>query len=213
MIKNESIVYKDETFFVLNTGKYYHSGCHGKNANPERLLHRRIWTEHNGEIPSDHHIHHINKNWRDNRIENLECISRIDHQRMHMIERFQCPEFRKESLYQLNIAQEKAKVWHASPDGIKWHSENGKNMWNNRISKEFVCKICGKQFFSKNRGKVFCCSLKCTTKLRNQKGKIKFESACRYCGKLFKHNNLIGRIKNKGCSYSCSVLIKKNNSL
>ena len=72
MIKNESIVYKDETFFVLNTGKYYHSGCHGKNANPERLLHRRIWTEHNGEIPSDHHIHHINKNWRDNRIENLE---------------------------------------------------------------------------------------------------------------------------------------------
>ena len=88
MANNESVIYKGEVFAVLNTGRYYCSGRHGgKNVGNERLLHRRIWVEHNGKIPENHHIHHIDDNWRNNNIENLECIEASEHSRLHMEER------------------------------------------------------------------------------------------------------------------------------
>lgn len=43
------------------------------------LKHRKIWIEKHGEIPKNKVIHHINGNKKDNRIENLECISRSEH--------------------------------------------------------------------------------------------------------------------------------------
>lgn len=214
MSKNESIVYKDEVFSVFNTGKYYCSGRHaGKNIGTERLLHRRIWFENNGKIPSNHHIHHINGDWRDNRIENLECINRIDHQRNHMIERFKDTEFKEKNRLQLEVAQEQAKEWHRSEQGIAWHSKNAKECFKKRLFKKYNCATCKKDFYSKNFGKIFCCSLSCTTKYANLKNKTLYESLCRHCGTKFKHNNLIGRIKNKGCTRKCSWAIARKNSV
>jgi len=45
--------------------------------------HRCIWEEHHGKIPEGAHIHHINGIKDDNRIENLECLSNLDHMRKH----------------------------------------------------------------------------------------------------------------------------------
>lgn len=42
--------------------------------------HRAIWWLHYGYLPSkDFHIHHINGDIKDNRIENLEAVSRKEH--------------------------------------------------------------------------------------------------------------------------------------
>lgn len=47
------------------------------------LQHRRIWFDKHGTIPAGHVIHHKNGDRKDNRISNLECLSRADHSRHH----------------------------------------------------------------------------------------------------------------------------------
>ncbi|KKN65861.1 hypothetical protein LCGC14_0477970 [marine sediment metagenome] len=47
------------------------------------LKHRLIWEEHYGKIPNGKIIHHINRERKDNRIENLQMVSRGEHTKLH----------------------------------------------------------------------------------------------------------------------------------
>lgn len=49
--------------------------------------HRLVWEKHNGKIPKGMIIHHINGNKLDNRIENLQAVSRADHVKIHFPKR------------------------------------------------------------------------------------------------------------------------------
>ena len=50
---------------------------------PTRYEHRDVWIAANGPIPSDHHIHHKNKIRTDNRLDNLECMEKEAHLKLH----------------------------------------------------------------------------------------------------------------------------------
>ena len=50
-----------------------------RNQEYNGFEHRYIWGKHHGKIPNDYCVHHINGDKRDNRIENLECLSRKEH--------------------------------------------------------------------------------------------------------------------------------------
>jgi len=64
------------------TGKHpWKRNKNGKRASCQK--HRAIWIEANGEIPEGYVIHHINGHKKDNRIENLECLSREEHAQKH----------------------------------------------------------------------------------------------------------------------------------
>jgi len=44
--------------------------------------HRYVWEKVNGKIPEEKEIHHINGNKKDNRIENLMCLSKSKHMKL-----------------------------------------------------------------------------------------------------------------------------------
>jgi hypothetical protein len=47
------------------------------------MLHNILWEKHNGSIPEGYQVHHKNGIKSDNRIENLELLSALEHKRLH----------------------------------------------------------------------------------------------------------------------------------
>jgi len=55
------------------------------NEYAKGLEHRKIWEACYGKIPEGNFIHHINGNKNDNRIENLQCVTRKEHGLLHRL--------------------------------------------------------------------------------------------------------------------------------
>lgn len=48
------------------------------------MFHRWAWEQHHGKtIPPGYHIHHVNEDTLDNRIENLQLVDPLTHKRIH----------------------------------------------------------------------------------------------------------------------------------
>ena len=64
--------------FTLRNHGYY-----ARTDGDRELMHRYVWMKNNGLIPPNHDIHHKNHDSTDNRIENLELISKSEHARTY----------------------------------------------------------------------------------------------------------------------------------
>lgn len=69
--------YNGMKFSLRSTGYY------SLTSDERTLMHRYVWEIERGVIPDGWDIHHINGNRADNRIENLECLSKSDHTRKY----------------------------------------------------------------------------------------------------------------------------------
>jgi len=63
------------------TNNYFYSN------KTKKYLHRAVWEFHHGKINYGYHIHHIDGNRSNNNIENLECVSPLQHSRIHFNEK------------------------------------------------------------------------------------------------------------------------------
>ena len=169
-----------------------------------RYLHREVWAAAHGKIPPGCHIHHINHDESDFRLENLECIGARMHAKYHS-------DVRKnlvgpEQLHTwLEKAREAAKVWHASEEGRAWHKSHAKAGWTDkaRASKveQRVCAHCEQQYIgTKNFAKRSFCSPACQSAARRKSGIDNVDRNCAHCGKVFRSNRY-SKIKN--CSRQC----------
>ena len=140
----------------------------------------------NGDIPENHHIHHVDGNWRNNHISNLECISASDHHREHMLKRFENPEYRERNKKNLEKAIAKAAEWHSSPDGIEWHKRHAKQTWVDRQPHKLNCSVCSNEFQSFFKHTRFC-SKSCRQKGCYAKQKT-IPKICAWCNQEFLAN-------------------------
>ena len=172
-----------------NTGYYL-------NSTLKVRMHRYVWEQEVGPIPDGFDVHHIDGDKSNNSIDNLSLLTNRAHQILHGKE-----ESRKAKM-RLNIAkaQEAAKAWHSSPEGLAWHSEQGKRTAENVELKEFVCSYCGKKFLSKPFGQHKYCSGACKSADRRASGADIEIRICEICGKEFTTSKYS---KTRFCSIEC----------
>jgi len=184
-------------YYVQSTGRYLASR---EKVNGERLLHRQVWVKHNGNIPKGYEIHHKDGDWKNNKIDNLECVLKADHAREHLKERQENPEQRKVLDAGLEKAREAAKKWHSSKEGLEFHSTLGRLAWRNRTAAELKCEACGKTFKARRIEVARYCSRACSQSIQF-KTYFTDKRACAYCGKDFFANR---HRTTACCSRSCA---------
>ena len=64
--------------YQLNHKGYYHRSNSRRKDDGELFLHRQVWVDNNGKIPDGLTVDHINNDKLDNRIENLQLLTRAE---------------------------------------------------------------------------------------------------------------------------------------
>jgi HNH endonuclease len=122
-------------------------------------LHQEIWKDAHGEIPDGHHIHHIDENPFNNDISNLGCITKEDHAEKHAFKKRGI--FTQQQKDSLPKAVIEAAKWHSTPEGLAWHSKNGKVSWSTRKTHTVKCVYCGIEYQSYFPKRAMYCSHRC----------------------------------------------------
>src|SRR5699024_5430833 len=87
----ETIIYDGYKFHRYKQAKqesdrrYYRGWVDINGKNTKTYLHRYVWEKYNGNVPKGFHIHHIDGNFSNNDISNLECKERSTHLSDHQI--------------------------------------------------------------------------------------------------------------------------------
>ena len=81
----ETYARKEGHPFILDERGYVRYKYDIKGNQPGRLLHLTIWRRKNGPIPEGYVIHHIDENKLNNEIENLQMLTKEEHNRKHKL--------------------------------------------------------------------------------------------------------------------------------
>jgi hypothetical protein len=148
---------------------------------PRKYEHRDVWIAAHGPIPRDHHIHHKNKDRTDNRLENLECIEKHAHMRLHGITFAQINSWvkRKAKLkfrsFECVSCGKESTSWHPLAKTCSRACRVKYNNWLQAVYRgakreaklvERACRFCGTNFIPNDAKRIYC-SHKCTNTAAN----------------------------------------------
>jgi hypothetical protein len=170
------------------------------NATHRIRLHRVVWQATNGDIPENHHIHHIDHDHNNNEPENLVAMLNAKHCKLTGQEQTQ----EQREWFRKNLAEKarpKASAWHGSPEGLAWHTEHGKRVFADLPERELQCLNCGILYKTKKRSNSKFCSNACKSAWRRKIGADNITVQCVYC-----HTDFItSKIKPSAtCSRACA---------
>lgn len=167
-------------------GGYYRKGS--STQSDYARLHRVVYEEHYGPIPKGWHVHHRDGDKSNNKPENLEALPASEHIRKYHAEN-------------IERAREAAMAWHASPEGLEWHSKHAKAQIADRVYR-VRCQYCGDEFEKSGTiRKPKFCSNKCKSASRRRSGLDSESRKCAKCGADFVANKYA---RTKHCSRSCA---------
>lgn len=207
MVDKERVVHQGVTFTRYPASELRHLRTYYWPSRTYRekgvkALHVEMWKDAHGDVPPGWHVHHRNHDSLDNRLENLECLPGSDHRKHHAAEG--CGRQDDEHMRRL---QELAKAWHASPEGLAWHREHGRQTW---VGRERVsvgpCAGCGNPVSSymtnTGGGNNRWCSHGCFQRTAEREKWYRVDATCPVCGASFQQKRT-GRPVN--CSKSCAA--------
>lgn len=184
------LIYNNIRFHLGTAKRYYFAKINGVNWS----LHRYIYSQHHGEIPEGYHIHHIDHNYLNNCIENLQALPARKHLQIHPASKETLEKWHKAGI-------EAAKSWHSSEEGRQWHNQHYINMKDNLYAKiQRKCINCQCDILTVKKNTNAYCSNKCKTAYRKKTGKDDIERECEKCGTLFKSHKYLGA---RFCSRKC----------
>lgn len=162
----EEIWFNGIKYRLMGNGRYYLSQS---NSNAGRIgakgLHVAIWEYYsNKKVPKGYVVHHKDGNYKNNTFENLECISKEEHFKLHHLQKVILGKSEKQIAHLAKI-REKANEWHKSEEGSIWHQKHAQNTlakaW--AFEEERTCVICGNKYIARARHSKYCCR-QCQTK-------------------------------------------------
>jgi endogenous inhibitor of DNA gyrase (YacG/DUF329 family) len=157
-------------------GDTWHLWSKGYYERRQRL-HREVWKSVNGPIPKGHDVHHKNGNRLDNRIDNLELLSKSEHSALHFDEHL------RPHLPKAHAASREARVRNR----------------RRRKSRALVCIVCGGRYSSGSTHPTRFCSTTCLEKARS--GAFGGEDRmCEHCGARYKATKRFQRFCSRRCN-------------
>lgn len=186
-------------------GIAYYKNEDGYYVRGKRLLHREVWKFFNGSIPKGHIIHHIDLNKGNNRIENLQCLTKAAHAKIHADLAGTKPPLHKEVTRRCDYC---GKIFTVRQKDGKNHfcSDACTSAYKYRCAENQetrLCAHCGKEFVINKNHKAKCCSKSCAQRLRF-KGHS-FKKICPVCQREFE---TIASQNNVCCSRECANILR-----
>lgn len=147
--------FRGKLYYKRADGHFY--GSRGRSTN-KSALHRDVWKCYYGEIPDGCVIHHRDNNPANNTIDNLQCLTKVEHRRLHngQLGERTCVICGKTFLTRLDYPG-------------KTCSKKCENAYRYR-NKTIVCTcaICGAEFTARENRPRQTCSAECRRELRRR---------------------------------------------
>lgn len=195
MVERETIEYDGKTWYRYPNSKRssdrnYYQKC-GK------FLHHYVWEKYHGQRKKGWCIHHIDGDFGNNKIENLEEITRKEHQGVKHKPEGSTLQKRQEWCDKIrNFASE----WHKSEAGKEWHRKHAQEQNFGHLEYGTAkCEVCRKEYIKKSIHQRFC-SNACKSQFRRNNKLDEIEKICEFCQQKFYTNKYTNA---RFCSKQC----------
>ena len=174
-------------------GVVFHTDRSGHYVTASTGIHRFVWQYYHGEIPDGYHIHHVDENKTNNAVENLQCMTKQDHQSLH----------NKQPFYEERVCRTCGKIFIVQKACQKLAMYCSKKC-QSKVNR--ICSLCGEEFLTTSYKPAEHCrssARKVSWEKRRAQNPIRpsCQKRCPICGKSFVVKP--GHEKTQCCSRSC----------